>query len=707
MPSNNTTPPNLQSLNNYPDWYTDYGEAPTSSPPALNDLIYDAGYDPGKVLDEWDSVFEDYDPTREQFAQGRLENQEQALQLNYDQAVGQTEREQALIQAQVGPQGYLAQALGRQRQSLGIQKADALSAQQRLEGYFDPGAPGERGQMVKGARQIAQEQVGIQRGLAEDEQGFALEDYETQMGEIDPETGKRTGGRFGLREEEIGASAARQQAQLTDRLTSLGIDEAEAERQAASQVAGVGREEERLGLARGAAEEASQFQLDRLGRQREQMGLQERQDVLARSGIDLSGRGVSMQEQEAEAGLTQLQTQIGQRTGSARQQMMQAYQAAEMDTSGFAGAGARDIAQQRAIQAYAGDAAAGMQGLRARGESLRRGLGQFDIERERLDLQRGELDISADRRGIGERDLRAQELKEKSDLERQLSQYDVTSSELAARTEDIQGGLAAQQQRIGINVGAVNRGVADVAETEARQLASVNLDRGAQQTSYDRKLSQLGGQLSGLDLQDASNKLRFDEQAGRLESQVAQLGIQTRGAEAEYNERTGTYESRLEGIEGQLGEGGFLQRGLQNQLGSLGGRFAEEVYGLRDQYGDEVRGRILDLIQNEGMEDDWKVSPRATGTGEDVYDTMFNQLDDTYPGDDGRGDEGQMGRGFGGSVDPETGEWVANDAPGEGTRASNTAATEASCLAQGGTWDGLTGTCSLGGYVDESKGGPS
>ena len=68
--------------------------------------------------------------------------------------------------------------------------------------------------------------------------------------------------------------------------------------------------------------------------------------------------------------------------------------------------------------------------------------------------------------------------------------------------------------------------------------------------------------------------------------------------------------SRLSGIESQLGEGGFLQRGLQNQLGMLGGRFAEEVYGIRDQYGDEVRDRIMDLIRDEGInEESYGINP--------------------------------------------------------------------------------------------------
>jgi hypothetical protein len=385
--------------------------------------------------------------------------------------------------------------------------------------------------------------------------------------------------------------------------------------------------------------------------------------------------------------MAQLQAQMGQQVAGARRGMMQAYQAGEADTSGFAGAGARDVAQQRAIQGYAGDAAAGIQGLRARGESLRRGMAQFDIagrgigleeqkfdvgagrfglaeerlglagerldigegrydiaerkldigaerydvaERrldigagrydiaeERLDLRRGGLDVESSRRAIGERDLQAQESKEKEDLKRQLDQYDVTARDLAGRRGDIQGALATQQQRFGQQRGTIGRQVGEVAATEARQMTGVTLDRQAQQAGYDRRVSQLGGQLSGYDLQDASNRLRFDEQGGRLKSQAEQLGIQGEGALARFQEQQMGVKSRLGGIGSQLGAGGFLQRGLQNTLGQLGGRFAENVYNLRDEYGDEVRDKIIDLIRDEGIDKSYESTWRETDLTEE------------------------------------------------------------------------------------------
>ena len=707
-------PSHLESLNNYPTWYTDYGESPTSSSPTSRDVIYDTGYNPDKVMAEFGEMFEDYDPTREQFAQSRLQSQEQATRLNYEQNVDQAERARALAQAQLGDTGFLSQALDRQQRSLDIQQADTLGAQQRLEGYTDP----ETGEQVMGARQIAGEQVGIQRGLTQAEQGFAEREFGI------------AGRRLGLEEQGIEAGAAQQQAALRDRMASVGTEQAEAMRRAGVQEAGVGREEERLALAEAGARAESEFALGRLGREREELGLQEQQAQLARSGVDLEGREIGIQrqlseeergeidiqrqlsgverdelgiglseiemqrqmsdiqrgqfglqretsaleQQEAEAGMAQLQAQMGQQVAGARRGMMQAYQAGEADTSGFAGAGARDVAQQRAIQGYAGDAAAGIQGLRARGESLRRGMGRFDIagrgigleeqkfdvgagrfglaeerlglagerldigegrfdiaERkldigagrydiaeERLDLKRGELDIGADRRGIGEQALQAQEAKEKADLERQLSQYDVTARDLAGRREDVRGGLATQQQRFAQQQKTINRQVGEVAATEARQMTGVGLTRQAQQAGYDRKKSQLGGQLSGYDLQDASDRLRFDEQGGRLKSQAQQLGIQGEGALARFEEQEMGVESRLGGIEAQLGEEGFLQRGLQNTLGQMGGRFAEEVYGLRDQYSDEVRNRILDLIRDEGIDASYK-------SGDPDYEAYYDQ----------------------------------------------------------------------------------
>jgi len=693
-------PSHLESLNNYPNWYEDYGEAPTSSPPVTRDLIYDAGYNPDKVMADFSDAFEDYDPTREQFAQDRLQSQEQSATLNYEQNVDQAERARALAQAQLGDTGFLSQALDRQQRSLDIQQADTLGAQQRLEGYTDP----ETGEQVMGARQIAGEQVGIQRGLTQAEQGFARREFGI------------AGKRLGLEEQGIEAGAAQQQAALRDRMASVGTEQAEAMRRAGVQEAGVGREEERLALAEAGAEAESEFALGRLGREREELGLQEQQAQLARSGVDLEGREIGIQrqlseeergeidiqrqlsgverdeigmqrdisdiqrgrfglqretsaleQQEAEAGMAQLQAQMGQQVAGARRGMMQAYQAGEADTSGFAGAGARDVAQQRAIQGYAGDAAAGIQGLRARGESLRRGMGQFDIagrgigleeqafdvgagrfglaeerldigegrfdiaERkldigagrydiaeERLDLKRGELDIGADRRGIGEQALQAQEAKEKADLERQLSQYDVTARDLAGRREDVRGGLATQQQRFAQQQKTINRQVGEVAATEARQMTGVGLTRQAQQAGYDRKKSQLGGQLSGYDLQDASDRLRFDEQGGRLKSQAQQLGIEGEGALARFTEQEMGVRSREEGLGLQLGDEGFLQRGLQNTLGQMGGRFAEEVYGLRDQYSDEVRNRILDLIRDEGIDASYK-------SGDPDYEAYYDQ----------------------------------------------------------------------------------
>ena len=309
-------PSNLESLNNYPTWYTDYGDTPTSSPPVTRDVIYDTGYNPDKVMAEFGEMFEDYDPTREQFAQSRLQSQEQATRLNYEQNVDQAERARALAQAQLGDTGFLSQALDRQQRSLDIQQADTLGAQQRLEGYVDP----ETGEQVMGARQIAGEQVGIQRGLTQAEEGYARREFGI------------AGRRLGLEEQGIEAGAAQQQAALRDRMSSVGTEQAEAMRRAGVQEAGVGREEERLALAEAGAEAESEFALGRLGREREELGLQEQQAQLARSGVDLEGREIGMQrdisdiqrgrfglqratslleQQEAEAGISQLQTQMG------------------------------------------------------------------------------------------------------------------------------------------------------------------------------------------------------------------------------------------------------------------------------------------------------------------------------------------------------------------------------------------------------------
>ena len=164
----------LNSLNNYPTWYREYGDSPTSSPASSRDIIYDAGYNPDRVLKDFGDSFEAYDPTREQFAQDRLENQEEAAHLNFAIAEDQAEREEALIQAQVGDDGFLAQAWQRQKESLGIQKADAEAAQDR----------------TSEARWLAANEVGIQRHLTMDEQRYTDREAEAQMGVQDPTTGE-------------------------------------------------------------------------------------------------------------------------------------------------------------------------------------------------------------------------------------------------------------------------------------------------------------------------------------------------------------------------------------------------------------------------------------------------------------------------------------------------------------------------------------
>ena len=576
----------LESYVNNPDWFVDYGDSPTSSPPVGNDIIYEAGYDPELVLEDFGESFEEYDPTREQFAQERLTNQQKAANLQYDRAYdagvfaeGAAMRGEAaadrnidLIGTQLGDTGYLKQALDRQQSSLDIQRTDAETAQDRLKGYIDP----ETGQQVLGARDIAGQQVGLQRGLTQ-----------AEMGERDPVTGEYVGGfaqedqlaamgALDLQGENITASAAQQQADLQDQLYSLGIDRDEAIRQADVKTGAIGREEQMLGLARTEAGRQRDFELDRIGRARQTQDI----DVtLAQSEIS---RGVS----------------------GARRGLGEAYRAGEADMSGFAGSGARDMMQQKAIQGYAGDAAAGIQDLRTRA-------GKFSIS---------------------EQELKAQEQKEKDKFDLQLNQYDITSSGLAAERQNIQGGLDAQTQKYDYNVATAQRGQGEVAAAEARQQRGVDLSRGTQQTAYDRQISQLGGQMSGFDLQDASNKLRFDEQAGRLESQIAQIGISSQGAEAQYNETTGKYEAQQEGfrdakaeaahrlknIQAEIGEidpvtgerttQGYLQQGLQNTLGAMGGQFAEDVYGFRDDYTSEVRDRIIDLIRDQGLDETYKLS---------------------------------------------------------------------------------------------------
>ena len=105
---------------------------------------------------------------------------------------------------------------------------------------------------------------------------------------------------------------------------------------------------------------------------------------------------------------------------------------------------------------------------------------------------------------------------------------------------------------------------------------------GAAQTQSERARQAYMGQLgSGV---------------ANLRDRISGIGIQRQGVQAGFAESTQRAQSQLSGIQSEIGEGGFLSQAYQNQLGQLGLGFQEDVYGLRDKYGEKQRDRLMDLI---------------------------------------------------------------------------------------------------------------
>ena len=125
---------------------------------------------------------------------------------------------------------------------------------------------------------------------------------------------------------------------------------------------------------------------------------------------------------------------------------------------------------------------------------------------------------------------------------------------------------------------------------------------GAAQTQSERARQAYVGQLSGgvANLRDRLSGIGAREQQveSDLSRQMKGFGIQEQGVQAGFGEATQRAQSQLTGIQSEIGEGGFLSQAYQNQLGQLGLGFQEDVYGLRDVYGEKQRDRLMDLISS-------------------------------------------------------------------------------------------------------------
>ena len=132
--------------------------------------------------------------------------------------------------------------------------------------------------------------------------------------------------------------------------------------------------------------------------------------------------------------------------------------------------------------------------------------------------------------------------------------------------------------------------------------------------------SDLERQLSGFGIQGRGIGAREQQIQSDLSRQMKGFDIQGKGIEAGFGEATQRAQSQLSGIQSEIGEGGFLSQAYQNQLGQLGLGFQEDVYGLRDIYGEKQRDRLLDLINSGADLDRFRTGANDSGTPEDTPD---------------------------------------------------------------------------------------
>jgi hypothetical protein len=134
-------------------------------------------------------------------------------------------------------------------------------------------------------------------------------------------------------------------------------------------------------------------------------------------------------------------------------------------------------------------------------------------------------------------------------------------------------------------IGQLGGGVANLRD----RLTGIGAKEQMVQSGLDRSMEEF-------DIQGRGIGAREQQVQSDLSRQMRGFDIQGKGIEAGFGEATQRAQSQLSGIQSEIGEGGFLSQAYQNQLGQLGLGFQEDVYGLRDVYGEKQRDRLLDLI---------------------------------------------------------------------------------------------------------------
>ena len=529
----------------------------------LNTIL--SGYDVSQLEREFGDIFEDYDPTQEDFVRSALGLDQDALGLakqeagiGFDRQTGQLTRQQDVLE---GQQGYLAQALGRDQASLGLQ-TDLTKAQLGF---------------TERARDQALDRTDLQRELLEGEvgeDGRVAQEYAAQQR------------RFDLRQDAMGEQRDESQAAISDQLSGitrqrdvLDIGEAGQLSQLDARKADIKRELENQGLSESEAERQASFQI---GEQSRQAGSQLGDIKRQQAGLDISRMD--------------LQDQTTGTIDEARGNLFDLYSQSSENTGNFAGGGARASATQRAKDRYTGD-------VGRRTGSLRRAEGRLDLQQEGLESRATDIQASLTAR-TGEIEAGVDTFKARGDITRRGAEARV--GELADNYQRQLDMGDVQRRGFSTQEGALGRKQDLVTNLFDRQMNNLGLDKSVAQSSYDRKQGQLGAQLGGLDIADKSAKLQYDQQSGRLNSQLGQYGIQGEGLQAQYDERSDQIQSQLSGIGAELGEDGYLNQAYQNRLQNLDLgmdrrklQSQRDIYGLQSDYADEQRGTLIDLIRSE------------------------------------------------------------------------------------------------------------
>ena len=236
------------------------------------------------------------------------------------------------------------------------------------------------------------------------------------------------------------------------------------------------------------------------------------------------------------------------------------------------------------------------------------------LAQRRLGLQRTALEA---RQGDVDEDLALRNQLLNLQQEQQYSAADAARTGARANLmglydqSQVTGGFAGSGARDMVRQRAI-QGLTDSAQSRISSLTDtrrIGLAKQQAQQQRDRQQRSLGSQLSGLDISNEARQLQFESQQGRISSQ-------------------------LEGIQAELGNEGFLQRAFDNRMAGLdlsgrqiGLSTGEKIFGIREDYEEDTRRRLIDIIRGGGNLNRFKL---ATDDGP-------NQTDQDIGNDNGMG----------------------------------------------------------------------